>query len=171
MSTIQILFPYENAQAKGFGIASAILLMIVTVSSSNIITGLLTLALVATAWKAVFHGSTAISMCLHGAKRTIFQVVVALVFPVTLAFYFIVDTPAVTARGLVGHMLSPWYLIPIAMIASLSWSAADLLDNEQPFRGFLIASTALFVICVLGYHGLSFETDHANDTNYTVSGL
>ena len=167
MSTIQILFPHEKAQAKRFGIASAALLAIVSVSPWSILTALLALALAATVWKTVFHGSTAISMCLRGTRRIVFQVTVSIVLPLILAFYFIIDTPVVTVWGLVGHMLSPWYLIPIVLIAYFGWWGTDLLDKEQPFRGFIVATTVLFVICVLGYHGIYSEVDYANDDRYT----
>jgi hypothetical protein len=59
----------------------------------------------------------------------------------------------VTISGLFGHMFSAWYIIPIGIIAYASWVAASQLNKDHPFRGFLIAGAAIFVICYFGHKG------------------
>lgn len=167
-NTVPLVFGQEQAEARRFGIASGVLLAIVLLSQSMVVTVLALIPLAVCAWKLVFHGATAISMSLAAPKRNLFQVAVAVAFPLVLSWYFIRNTPTLTVAGVIGHMASAWFLAPIVLTAWISWASADQLDREQPFRGFLIAATALFVICLLGYHGIYSDSDDQGETRYTV---
>jgi len=160
--------PFEKAksEAKFFGIASVILLVVVLIIPVKIIHLLALLGLVATVSQFVFQGSTAISISLEGVARRRFQIAVAVVVPLLLSLYFIKDTSAISLQGVFGHMFSPWFLAPLGIITYLSYVAADQLDRELPFRGFLIACAALFVICFMGHNGIYSEYDDYSDSNH-----
>ena len=148
-----------KSEAKFFGIASAVLLAVVFIVPVKIIQAFVLLGLAATGWQFLFHGSTAISMSFVGVARRRFQIAVAVVVPLLLSLYFIKDATSITLQGVMGHMFSLWFLIPIGIIAYVSWFAADLLDYDYPFRGFLIACAVVFVICFMGHNGISIEHD------------
>lgn len=154
-------------EARFFAIASAVLLAMVLLIPSRMLTALLILPLVCAGWMFFFHGSTVVSMLLQGARRTAFQIGIALVVPCVLSLYFIQRTPDLNATNLFGHMLSPWSLIPLGIIGYISWEFGDQLDKEHPFRGFLIASAALFFFCILGYWGIHSEYDGDAESSFS----
>jgi len=119
-----------------------------------------------TAWQFVLHGSTAVSICLNGRKRTLFQISMAVAFPLALSMYFLRVVPSFAVGELVGQLVSPQYLLPTAIIGYASWFMAEQLDREHPFRGFLMASAAIFVICLLGYHGIQIASDEFSEATY-----
>lgn len=168
MARTELAFAEEKSQARGFGMAAAILLIVALLRPLKLLTAFVLLALAAASWKFVFHGATAVSMSLSGSRRNLFRIAVATAFPLVLSWYFIKDTPSVTASDVIGPMASPWLLLPIALIGYVSWAAGEQLDQQHPFRGFLIASTVLFVICLLGYHGIHSEFDDQSETSYTI---
>jgi hypothetical protein len=45
------------------------------------------------------------------------------------------------------------------------------LDEEHPFRGFLIACAVIFVICYFGHHGIYSEYDDYTDISSTYSRI
>jgi hypothetical protein len=163
-----LVFGQQQAEARRFGIASGVLLPIVLLSPWRVVTALALIALAVSVWKLVFHGATAVSMSLTAPRRNLFQVGVAVAFPLMLSWYFVRSTPTLTVSGVIGHMASAWFLLPIVLIAWVSWVGANQLDQEHPFRGFLIAATALFVICYFGYHGIHSEFDDQTETSSTV---
>jgi hypothetical protein len=63
-------------------------------------------------------------------------------------------------------MLNAWFLLPVAVIGYASWFGADQLDNDHPFRGFLIAAAVLFIICLLGYYGIHSEYDEQSESSF-----
>jgi hypothetical protein len=156
-----------KSDAKFFGILSAVLLGIVLFVPVRLMHAFALLGLVATGWQFLFYGSTAISMSLVGVARSRFQIAVAVVVPLLLSLYFIKDSTSVTLQGVVGHMFSPWFLIPLGIIAYVSWAAADQLDVEHPFRGFLSACAVLFVICFMGHNGIYSEYDDYTESSST----
>jgi hypothetical protein len=109
-------------------------------------------------------------MSLMGVARRRFQIAVTVVVPLFLSLYFIKDATAVTLQGVMGHMFSPWFLNPVGIIACVSWVAADQLDLEHPFRGFLIACPVIFVICFMGHNSIYSEyDDYAESTSLYIN--
>jgi hypothetical protein len=103
----------------------------------------------------VLHGSTALSLSLSGAARRLFQITVAILVPFSLSVLLIPDTEMI-ARAPLWHLLSDvWILVPLAIIAFISWIFGAELDAEHPFRGFIAAAGVLFILCYFGYHGMS----------------
>jgi hypothetical protein len=154
-----------KTEAKLFGIASAVLLGIVFFVPVKIIQAFALLGLAGTGWQFLFHGSTAVSMSLMGVARRRFQIAVAVGVPLFLSLYFIKGATSIKLQGVVGHMFSPWFLIPLGLIAYVSWVAADQLNAEHPFRGFLIACTVIFVICFMGHNGIYSEYDDYTESS------
>jgi hypothetical protein len=64
-------------------------------------------------------------------------------------------------------MLTPWLLVPLGIIAWVSWSAGGQLDVENPFRGFLIASAIFGVVCWLWSMGMTVESDYDGEGSST----
>lgn len=75
-----------------------------------------------------------------------FQVAISLAAPVVFTLFLASGADAVPIETL-WRMLTPWLLIPLGIIAWICWFAGGQLNREHPFRGFLIASTVLFVLC------------------------
>jgi hypothetical protein len=148
-----------KSEARSSGIVSAILLVVIFVIPVKIVQVSASLGIAVTGCYFVFYGSTVISMTLEGESRRWFQILVSVAVPILLSLYFIKDAPSLTLRGIFGHMLSAWYLIPVGLIGYVSWAAADQLNREHPFRGFLIACAVIFVICFMGHRGIYSEYD------------
>jgi hypothetical protein len=149
----------EKSEARGHGIASAILLGILLLVPVPAIKILAALPLIITAWKFVFHGSTAISMALEGKSRQWFQILVCVAVPLVMSLYFFVTTarlvPSVALKIVLLRMFDDLGLVStgiIAIIAFMSWTLADLLNQDHPFRGFMIACTVIFAICFFSYN-------------------
>jgi hypothetical protein len=154
-----------KSEAKFFGIASAVLLGILFFVPVKIIQAFALLGLAATSWQFLFHGATSLSMSLVGVARRRFQITVAVVVPLLLSLYFIKDVTSISLQGVMGYMFSPWFLIPLGIIAYVSWVAADQLNPDHPFRGFLIACAVIFVICFMGHNGIYSEYDDYTESS------
>jgi len=148
-----------RSETRISAVASTVLLLIVIAVPSRGMAILISFPLIITVWLLLFHGTTWVSLRLQGSQRRAFQVAVALVVPVALSLYFISDTPELIPARMLEPMLSAWFLLPVAILGYISWSAADQLDPELPFRGFLIAAAVLFIICLKGYYGIHSEYD------------
>jgi len=115
-----------------------------------------------------FHGLTVVSMSLAGWRRRFFQIGVSVAVPAVLSLYFIRNMLSPSTQGLFGHMLNPSYLVVVGIIAYVSWFAADQLDAEHPFRGFLIAAALWFFIFFLyqnGFHAGSEYDDYTDSSS------
>jgi hypothetical protein len=145
MAHAELVLPDEKSPARAFGIAAAILFIVAFLSPWKVLTAFVLIGLAATDWKFVFHGTTVVSMSLPGSRRNLFQITVALAFPLLLLWYFVKSTPAVTASAVIDQLADPLLLFPILVIGYVSWPAAAELDQQHPFRGFLIAFPVLFV--------------------------
>lgn len=167
MEKEELSFEKAQSEARFFGVASVVLLAIVLLVPVPIIKAFAVLGLAVTGWQFLFQGSTAISLTLEENRRQQFQIVISLAVPAVFSLYFIKDAPTVTLQGVIGHMFSVWFFLPLAIIGYVSWFAADQLDKEHPFRGFLIACTAIFVICFMGYHGIRGEYDEYTESSVT----
>jgi phosphoglycerol transferase MdoB-like AlkP superfamily enzyme len=165
--TIALSIEKEKSQTRFFGIASAILLGIIIFIPFKIAKALSLIGFAVTGWRFIFHGSTAVSLALEGVARHKFQIFISVALPTLLSLYFIKDTAVVTVEGLLGHMRSIWFFLPIGIITYVSWTAADQLHREHPFRGFLIACAVIFVLCYMGHHGIYSEHDDYTDTSST----
>ena len=154
-----------KSETRFFAIASAVLLAIVIAIPSRSWAALLSLPLVATVWLLLFHGTTWVSLRLQGRQRKAFQIAVALVVPIALSLYFISRAPELVASQMLEPMLTSWFLLPVAIIAYGSWFAADQLDREHPFRGFLVAAAVLFILCLFGYFGIHSEYDEQSESS------
>lgn len=163
--TTGISFAKAKSEARFFGITFAILLGIFLFVPIAIVGAFALLGLVVTGWQFIFHGSTAISIKLQEEARRKFQIFISVAVPALLSFYFIKGVSTVTISGLFGHMFSAWYIIPIGIIAYASWVAASQLNKDHPFRGFLIASAVIFVICYFGHKGYFSEFDDYTESS------
>jgi len=134
-------------------------------TGAGVFEGFAFLGLAGGGWKFLFHGSTVISMYLQGFARRLFQIAVAVAFPLLVSLYFVKDATSFSLQN--AYTSIPWY--GVAIIAYVSWAAAELLDDEHPFRGFLIASTVLFVIHFMSHLGYYWE--HDNHTDASVAYL
>jgi len=110
----------------------------------------------------IFDGSTIISMSLDGWRRTWFQVAIALAVPVGFVLILASCADAVPLATL-WRMLTPWLLIPLGIIAWVSWYFGGHLNRDHPFRGFLIAATVLGVLCFLWSAGMVSESDYEGE--------
>jgi hypothetical protein len=155
-----------RSEARFFAIASVVLLLVVIVVPSRSWAALVSLLLAITVWLLLFHATTWVSLHLQGGQRKAFQVAVALVVPVALSLYFILRTPELSPARMLEPMLNAWFLLPVAVIGYASWFGADQLDNDHPFRGFLIAAAVLFIICLLGYYGIHSEYDEQSESSF-----
>jgi len=167
MAASGLEFDFERSEARGFGVAATILSVLAVLSPWNLLSALMVLAFIACLWKFVFHGATVVSMSLVGFWRCLFQFTVAFAIPLVLSVYFVIDTPRISFAGLTESLVSPWILLPIAGIGWFSWAGGEQLDQEHPFRGFLIAATVLFVVCFYGFHGVR-KDDYDPDTSVYV---
>jgi len=156
-----------KSEARFFGITSVILLVLFLLVPVSIVKAFALLGIAVTGWQLLFHGATAVSMILEGKARQRFQVGISLAVPGILSVYFVKDATSVTWGGVLGQMISAWYLIPIGMIGYLSWVAANQLDEQHPFRGFLISVGVLFVICFMGYKGIYSQYDDFTEGSST----
>lgn len=155
-----------KSESRFFSIASLVLLAIAIAVPSQFLAVLISFPLAITIWLLLFHGTTWISLRLQGHQRKAFQIAVALVVPLALSLYFLHRTPRIEAAGMLEPMLNAWFLFPIVIIGYLSWFAADQLDREHPFRGFLVAAAVLFVICLFGYYGIHSEYDERSESSF-----
>jgi hypothetical protein len=120
------------------------------------------LGLLISAWQLMFHGLSAVALALAGIRRATFQIVAVLVIPLFVSAYFFIDADLTVANArLTFPQLGVWFVV--AVVGYISWSAATKLDSDLPFRGFLIATTTLFVLTVV-YSG-------AQRTYYEYSAL
>ncbi len=113
----------------------------------------------------VFFGATRISLALEGPRRTLFQVAISLAVPVVLGLYLASRADALPLETL-WTIFTPWLLLPLGVLGWLCWSAAEYLDRGHPFRGFLIVSAALFVLCWLWSAGLTTDSDGDDSHSY-----
>lgn len=158
---------YKSARknTKFYGIISAILLAIIIGIPSKEIQLFAMLGLAVTVGRFLFEATTAISISLEGLVRKRFQIAVVLITPSLLSIYFIKDASPITLEGVGGHMLNTWFLVALGFISFISWTAADLLNKEHPFRGFLIATVIIFIICLMGYNGYHLEDEYYTETS------
>ena len=109
-----------------------------------------------------FFGASFVSSTLTGEARRWFQVAVCVAAPIMMSLYFIKDAPVITLESATAGVLSLWIPLPFAIIAFVSWHAAKIFNKDNPFRGCLIASTTIFVICYMGYEGINLGDDFGN---------
>jgi hypothetical protein len=154
-----------KSETRLFAVVSLILLALgMALPSSYWV--LIALPLAGAVWLILVHGSTLVSLQLRGGRRQAFQIIVTIIVPLVLSLYFIQRSPQGGMQVMVQPMLSVWYLLPVAIIGAVGWSSADHLDREHPFRGFLIGAVILFVICLLGFHGIHFEYDDLEERSF-----
>lgn len=155
----------SRSLARIFGIMSAILLGIYLLVPIKIVKGFALLFLALAGWQFLFYGATAISIVLKEKSRQRFQIFVSVVVPILMSLYFIKDVPSINLEGIAGHLFSVWFLVILGILASISWGAANYLEKDHPFRGFLIACTVIFVICIMGHNGIYSEYDDYSESS------
>ena len=144
----------ERSQARQYGVIAAVCGVLALLSPWKALNVLSSLALAVFGWGLVFHGTTAVSLSSTGRRRILMQVVVSIVVPLTLSLYFISEAYPLRLSNLLSGLTTSWILIPVLFIGYVSWAVGGELDHQQPFRGFVIAATVLFVLCFLGHHGI-----------------
>ena len=164
--TTMLSFDEQKKNARGYGIAAAICASIaafwfIPLKPLKLIAVIAMLGLVGTGSKFIFHGSTAFSMTLQGAKRKWFQIFISLIIPILFSIYFLKDAQSVTLEGINVFLFQDWIaqLFSIGLIGYFSWIVAKYLDRYHPFRGFIIASTIFFVLCLIVQHGIRIGSD------------
>jgi hypothetical protein len=142
------------------GLSALLLAEYVLPSRAAAIVGSLALLLVAGAGgQFLFHMATLVSKALDGRRRAWFQVAVSLGAPLAFTVILVSRTDAVPLATL-WRILSPWLLVPLAIIGWVCWAAGGQLSREHPFRGFVIAATVLGVLCFFWSAGMVSESDY-----------
>jgi hypothetical protein len=157
--------------AKATGIAAVAAVLVLVVASyllpqrAGVMVGgpALLVAVVAGA-QSVFQTATLASQALQGQRRRQFQVWVSLGAPVLFSLFLVSRVDAVPVETLQG-ILTPWLVVPLGIIATVSWYAGGALDREDPFRGFVIAATVLAVLCWFWTAGMT-----SGDSDYEDGG-
>jgi hypothetical protein len=106
-----------------------------------------------------------VSMSLKRPLRTQYQVAISLAVPIAFTLVLASRADAVLLETLLSR-LTPWLLIPTAIIGGICWSVSDQLDQEHPFRGFLITSAMLFALCFMFSMGFTIESDGDESYSY-----
>lgn len=154
--------------ARRFGVATFVLFVIFVFSDEVILKALLFFALAYTVFQTVFHGGTAIAAALPEQESYAFQAVLAVCFPLGLSIYFVHEVESFTVADLTSRLGSPWVLLALGLVSYFGWALADQLDRRYPVRGFIIASSILFVVHFFGYHGIHSEQDYYGDGDSVV---
>ena len=141
-------------------VASIGLLFIIFFIPVTLLKALALLGLIPAVWLCIFGGSTAIACALTGELRRRFQVGISILVPAVMSLYFFKDMPVVTYEGVMGHMFNVPSFVMLCITGYVSWSLANLLDRDLPFRGFQIACTVLFVPCFMGHNEIGFMNDY-----------
>jgi len=124
------------------------------------------LALPLTVWILFFFSTTVFASILQPKIGKFFQVIIVLIFPLVLSIYFINDPHGSPLTNFLlifekysfldliklnftkGDVLG--ILVVLFFIGYGSWGAGGYLDPKLPFRGYIIAATILFVLCLIG---------------------
>lgn len=162
--TTKLSFDEEKKEVRSYGILAAICALItafwfIPFIPIKIIAAIAMLGLVGNGWLFLFHGSTVISMLLQGRPRLLFQIFISIVTPILFSIYFLKDAQSITLEGMYVYMFHAWILFPIGIFAYVSFIVNSYLDRYHPFRGFIIASTIFFVLCLIGHHGIRIGSD------------
>lgn len=139
----------------GFGTVSAVLLLVVLFIPNRVVAAIAGILLVCTGSMFLLLSSTFIVSKLDGLPKTIFQIAVAVGVPSILSLYFLVDTTSM--EHVFSNIMRLSILLPLAIIAYISWIGADQLNRETPITGFLFAAGMLFVICFFFHNGAVVE--------------
>lgn len=132
---------------------------------SPIVGGLAILLLIGAGSQFFFQVANFVSMSLKRPQRTLYQVAISLAVPIAFTLALASRADAVPPETLV-KMLTPWRLIPTAIIGWICWYAGERLDQEHPFRGFLITSAVLFALSFMYSMGFRIESDGEESYSY-----
>ena len=141
----------------GFGSISAVLIFVILFFPNTFAGGIARIGLVCTGSMFLLLSSTFIASKLDGLPKTIFQIAVAVVFPSILSLYFLVDTTSM--EHVFSNIMRLSILLPLAIIAFISWVGADQLNRETPVTGFMFVAGMLFVMCFFFHNGWVEEHD------------
>ncbi len=112
-----------------------------------------------------WYGTTIVSVKLQGDRRRRFQLLVSVLTPIVLSAYFFKDVSQLSMEALFGGWMSWWTLVPVAITGFVSWHGADQLDAKHPFRGFLMATIILFVLCFMWHNGVYSEANDYDESS------
>jgi hypothetical protein len=89
------------------------------------------------------------------------QILISVLMPILFSIYFVKDTQSISLGGINEFILQTWLwlLFSTGVIAYISWRMAKYLNRTLPFRGFVISSTIIFVLCYIGLHNIHFGND------------
>ena len=113
---------------------------------AGIVGGLGLLMAVLAAPQCLFQSATLVSHALHGQRRRHFQVAVSLAVAALIGIFLVSRVDAMPVDTL-WRFLTPWLILPLAIIATVCWHAGGTLDQEHPFRGFVIAAAIVGALC------------------------
>jgi hypothetical protein len=157
---------FTRSDAKATGIMALAGILVILLAGyllpprpAAIVGALALFVVVVTGAHCVFQSATLVSHALQGQQRRRFQVVVSLIAPALVSVSLVSRVDAVPVDTLWG-ILTPWLILPLAIIATVSWYASGVLDREHPFRGFVITATIFGVLCWFWTMGMTGGDTH-----------
>lgn len=115
-----------------------------------------------------YYGPVVVSSKFQGKGRVLIQIFLALLTPIILSQYFLVDGQDLKFISIFEYWTSPWSLLVVGILGVVVWISIDFVDKEFPIRAYLIISAACFVISIMGYHDVSLSNS-IEDTYNDVS--
>lgn len=162
-------FRVFHAKATGITALAGVLVLVLSSyllsrRAGVIVGGLALFVTVVAGAQSVFQTATLASHALQGQRRRQFQVWMSLGVLVLFWMFLVSRVDGVPVETLQG-ILTPWLVVPLGIIATVSWYAGGALDREHPFRGFVVAATVLAVLCWFWTAGMT-----SGDSDYEDGG-
>ncbi len=110
-------------------------------------------------FQTLFYGTTLYALSLDGPKLRYYQLAIAIAYPALLTAYFVYDAKGFDAPYLASKFANVYFLIAFAFFFYIGKIGSEQLDKTYWFRGYMIAATAMFVICMMGASGVYFDSD------------
>jgi hypothetical protein len=154
-------FPSNTSSRKnqviGFGTISMVLTLVILFFPNTFPGAIARIGLVMPGWFFLLLSTDFVTSKLDGLPKTLFQIAVAVGFPSILSLYFLADTTSM--EYVFSNIMRLSILLPLAIIAYISWIGADQLNRETPVTGFLFVAGMLFVTCFFFHNGVVVEHD------------
>lgn len=127
-------------------------------------------------WRAYLHFTTVLSFGLQGKSRTSWQIGAVALPALAAALLFVRADASFDPAATFLSVMNGSHWMMAALLGGICLAASKQLDDDQPFRGYLIAATFCFVVCWAGYKGYSPPSDDdsfgsdAEDESPVVNG-